>query len=51
MAMERVIPFVKRYKEMYPRNEGYSTAISSRYEGWGGAIRQPRTVYDDIDRV
>nr|DAE98035.1 MAG TPA: Regulator of ribonuclease activity B [Caudoviricetes sp.] len=34
--MNKVIPFVKRFKELCPRLEGYSTALSSRYDGWGG---------------
>ena len=30
------IPFVQREKRLYPRNGGYSTALSTRYDGWGG---------------
>ena len=33
--MNKVIPFVKRFKELCPRLEDYSTALSSRYDGWG----------------
>nr|DAM65074.1 MAG TPA: Regulator of ribonuclease activity B [Caudoviricetes sp.] len=36
--MNKVIPFVKRFKELCPRLEGYSTALSSRYDGWGGCM-------------
>lgn len=31
-----IVRFVKRFKELCPRLEGYSTALSSRYDGWGG---------------
>lgn len=34
--MERIVPFVKREQSLCPRSEGYTTALSSRYEGWGG---------------
>ena len=34
--MKRFIPFVKRENELCPRQDGYSTALSSRYDGWGG---------------
>ena len=40
------IPFVQRDKHLCPRTDGYSTALSARYDGWGGAIRQPRTTHN-----
>lgn len=30
------IPFVQRDKKLCPRTGGYSTALSARYDGWGG---------------
>ena len=30
------IPFVQRDKHLCPRTDGYSTALSARYDGWGG---------------
>lgn len=46
--MNKVIPFVKRFKELCPRLEGYSTALSSRYDGWGGLYDNPWAAYDII---
>lgn len=39
--MNKVIPFVKRFKELCPRLDGYSTALSSRYDGCGGLYDNP----------
>lgn len=33
--MNKTIPFVQRHAHPIPR-QGYTTAISSRYEGWAG---------------
>ena len=33
--MNKTIPFVQRHAHPIPRH-GYTTAISSRYEGWAG---------------
>lgn len=33
--MRKKIPFVQRTSRVYPR-QGYSTAISARYDGWAG---------------
>jgi hypothetical protein len=30
------IPFVKREQTLSVRADGYTTALSSRYDGWGG---------------
>lgn len=34
--MTNTIPFVKREQKLCPRLDGYTTALSSRYDGWGG---------------
>lgn len=34
--MRHLIPFVKRFKILCPRTEGYTTNLSARYDGWGG---------------
>lgn len=31
-----VVPFVKREKTLSPRTDNTSTALSARYDGWGG---------------
>lgn len=36
--MIKTIPFVKREQKLCPRLDGYSTALSSRYDGWGGCM-------------
>ena len=33
---KKQIPFVKREAVLCPRADGYATALSSRYDGWGG---------------
>jgi hypothetical protein len=33
---KREIPFVKREQTLSVRADGYTTALSSRYDGWGG---------------
>lgn len=33
---KKEIPFVKREQTLSVRADGYSTALSSRYDGWGG---------------
>ena len=35
-VMKHLIPFVKRFKTLCPRTDGFSTALSARYDGWGG---------------
>lgn len=34
--MKHLIPFVKRFKTLCPRTDGFTTALSARYDGWGG---------------
>lgn len=34
--MTNQTPFVQRHSKIYPRQGGYSTALSSRYEAWAG---------------
>ena len=33
---KKIIPFVKRETQLSPRADGCTTALSARYDGWGG---------------
>lgn len=34
--MYQPLPFVKRFMRLSPRQQGYSTALSTKYWDWGG---------------
>ena len=37
---KKSIPFVQREAELCPRTGGFSTALSTRYDAWGGVFEK-----------